>query len=272
MESAMGHWSRETTPFSGPTYITDEPEELAVRAAPRAASPAAAPAVAPPVPNGNGTAPAPNGASAPIQTTGTVTPLPTARPAAPGAPRPAVDPSTALQGDERLAQVRELIFGNEMRTYERRFAEVEERLAKRMATLQTELIREIASLRQSLEPRLTTLERGLEAAGDLVAQAQDAARETVDARVRDMRVEFMGYRKTLEQTMAQIEERVAKGGRQLTQEIVELRNQTAQQLSESSAEMVRRLGSVEGRMTDREALVRGLAELARGLVGTDPRA
>ncbi|MEZ4415624.1 MAG: hypothetical protein R3E10_07710 [Gemmatimonadota bacterium] len=263
MESAMGRWSTDSGHFPGSDTIPEAPEEVAVReasvSAPR------------PAPLGSAT----NGA-APASPTiaGMVTPLHTVRPTPAPTPAPSrpTPPVPGLAGEERLAQVRELIFGNEMRAYEKRFAEIEDRLVQRISTLQTELVRELATLRQTLEPRIGAVERELAELGEAEERAVEAAREAVEGRVRDMRVEFIGYRKTLEGTIAQVEERVAKGGRQLTQEIVELRHQTAQRLAEVAADADRRIGTVEGRMTDRETLVRGLAELARGLVGKDPHA
>ena len=172
-----------------------------------------------------------------------------------------------VAGDARLAQIRELIVGDDLRNYEQRFEETEKRLVAMMSGLQSELLSELSGLRHSIEPRLSAVERELAARSEDVAKAVSAAEGAVENRVREMRIEFIGYRKTLEQTIGQVEERVAKGGRQLAQEIAELRRQSAQEMADMGTEVTRRLDLIEAQSADRAALGKGLADLARTISG-----
>jgi hypothetical protein len=104
--------------------------------------------------------PPPSGASPPVPPLADAAPPPDVAdaPLAHGTPskagaraRPGSDPelSTAdAASDSNIDQLRDIIFGGQMREYERRFARMEERIAK-----------ELADVREEVRDRCTTLER-----------------------------------------------------------------------------------------------------------------
>lgn len=269
MDRAVNHWGQEQAPDSNPGYAEATPEGAVVshiNPEPHLdvdASPVAEQAIDPFAGGGD-----------PIEETAIEeTAMDTAELGiSQGTPTPSshrgdTPSAQGVAGDARLAQIRELIVGDELRSYEERFEETEKRIVAMMSGLQSELLSELSGLRHSIEPRLSAVERELAARSEDVARAVSAAEGAVENRVREMRIEFIGYRKTLEQTIGQVEERVAKGGRQLAQEITELRRHTAQEMADMGTEVTRRLDLIEGQAADRAALGKGLAQLARTISG-----
>ncbi len=259
MDRAVNHWDQDVAPQSETKYAEHTVDGVAApqlhTESPFEAN--ASPAVASPIDPFAGTTE--------IETTALDTAELGIEEAPPSAPAASEHDSTDAQA--QLTQLRELLVGSELKGYADRMQATEDRLVAMVSGLQSELLAELSGLRHSIEPRLAAVERELAARSDDVAQAVAAAEGAVDDRVREMRIEFIGYRKTLEQTIGQVEERVAKSGRQLTQEITELRRQAAQEMVNMGTELTSRLDQIEGQAADRTALGKGLAELARSLTG-----
>ncbi len=85
----------------------------------------------------------------------------------------AQDAGSAPQGGDNVDKIRELLFGEQMTGYERRFNELEKRL-----------ISEVEALRQSVEDGLAELRTHLEKRSDEVEEASVPRKQIADSLVK----------------------------------------------------------------------------------------
>ena len=92
------------------------------------------------------------------------------------------DPDTEAEGGASLEKVRDLLFGVQMRDYDRKFARLEERLVKETSDLREDVKKRLAAIEQLLAEEVETLnerlkteqdERVRRAAKDLSRQLED---------------------------------------------------------------------------------------------------
>ena len=157
-----------------------------------------------------------------------------------------------------LDKVRDLLFGGQMRDYDRRFARLEERLTKESAELRDEVKRRLSALEaymkaevESLSERLRT-EQDSRGAGD-----KDLARELRDAGQQ------------VEQKLSQLEDVVARGQRDLRQQLhaqhQELGDDIRQRVEDVLLRVAREAQELRSDKTDRKALAALLTEMAMRL-------
>lgn len=118
------------------------------------------------------------------------------------------DAASASLGDRKMEQIRDILFGSLSRDYDRRFAELGERIA-----------RELARVSQETERRLGAMEARVDAASERVltqlrqeATARTAADEDLESRLfqalRTQRGELSGHLDRVEKELAQNEVRM----------------------------------------------------------------
>lgn len=113
------------------------------------------------------------------------------RPAAPASPH-----AGSTRNAESLEQVRDLLFGSEMRALDRRVQRVEERVAREMTALRSDLKLRLESLQNDLSREVDGLTRAL---GEERAERQElvdkmtarieAVGEAIEARLEELRGE-----------------------------------------------------------------------------------
>jgi hypothetical protein len=159
-----------------------------------------------------------------------------------------------------LEKVRDILFGSQMRDVDRRFARLEERLAK-----------ETRDLKDEIRKRLDALEayanRENEALADRIRHEQG---ERTEAEARLAR-ELADTARTFERRTAALEEQLSKSQREIRQQLLEqhqrLSDDTRQKIEEVLSALAREAHELRNDKTDRLALASLLKEMAMRLTG-----
>ncbi len=166
-------------------------------------------------------------------------------------------PGAEGEGGERAGNVdkiRDILFGSQMRDYDRRFARFEERLLKETADLREDVKRRFESLEGFVRAEV-------EALTDRLQKEQGERTESDKELTRELREGQRAW----EKNAGQIEEQAAKTQRELRQQLLEearrLGEQIEQKAKDWSATLERETTELGGRMQDRFALADMLTEL-----------
>ena len=154
-----------------------------------------------------------------------------------------------------IDKIRDILFGGQMRDYERRFARLEERVAK-----------EAADLRDDTRRRFETLEafikQELQALGERLQSEQRARDEAVQNASRTLEE----TRQSLERKLAQFDEQSSRGQRDLRQQLLDqskgLSDEIRQRHDELRAIIEREVAALGNDKTDRAALAGLFSEVA----------
>lgn len=172
----------------------------------------------------------------------------------PGSARnPDADASAA-----NLDKVRDLIFGGQMRDYERRFLALEERIQK-----------ETTELREEVKKRLTALESLISREIDARNDRLRAEQEDRSNAAKDLARQLDDTARAFERKTTQLDDQMARGLREVRQQLHDQHlqlsddlKQQADQILEQLAREAQRLGADK---TDRASLAALLTEMAMRL-------
>jgi hypothetical protein len=173
-------------------------------------------------------------------------------------PAPATEADGLAGGN--LDKVRDLLFGGQMRDYDRKFARLEERLVKETAELRDDVKKRLAALEAYMKAEVESLSDRLRAEQDGRSAAdQDAAR---------------GLRETAQQfgqKVSQLDDLIARGQRELRQQLhaqhQELGDDIRQRVEEVLVRLAQEAQELRSDKTDRKALAALLTEMAMRLTG-----
>jgi molybdopterin converting factor small subunit len=159
-----------------------------------------------------------------------------------------------------LDKVRDLLFGGQMRDYDRKFARLEERLGKETAELREEVRRRLSALESYMKAEVESLSERLRAEQDGRAGAdKDLGRE-----LRDSAQQF-------DQKVSQLDDLVARNQRDLRQQLhaqhQELVDDIRQRVEEVLSRLAHEAQELRSDKTDRKALAALLTEMAMRLNG-----
>jgi hypothetical protein len=157
-----------------------------------------------------------------------------------------------------LDKVRDLLFGGQMRDYDRRFARLEERLAKESAELREEVKRRLAALEAYMKAEVDSLSDRLRSEQD----ARGAADQDLGRELRDTAQQF-------EQKVSQLEDAAARGQRDLRQQLhaqhQELGDDIRKRVEDVLVRLAQEAQELRSDKTDRRALAALLTEMAMRL-------
>ena len=152
-------------------------------------------------------------------------------------------------------KIRDIIFGSQMRDYDKKFARLEERLLKESADLREELKRRFASLESFMKSEVEALSDAQKAEKNERNQALNAHGGKLDETA-----------KAWERRAAQTDEQSAKAQRDLRQLVLDetkrLSEDIAQKHTNVAAELGRESQELRGMLTDKYALSDLFAELS----------
>jgi type VI protein secretion system component VasK len=157
-----------------------------------------------------------------------------------------------------LEKVRDLLFGVQMRDFDRKFARLEERLVQDTSELREDVKKRLASIEQLLGREIESLNERLKAEhDDRTASAANLSRQFEDA--------GRGF----EKRTAQIDDQLARNTRELRQQIHEQYQQLSDELKQKANEILERLAresqELRSDKTDRASLAALLTEMAMRL-------
>jgi seryl-tRNA synthetase len=157
-----------------------------------------------------------------------------------------------------LDKVRDILFGGQIRDYERRFSRLEERLVKETADLKDEVRKRLAALEQYVKEETKTLAERIKTEHDERSDStKDLARELRDAS------------KAFEKKTGQLDDQLARVQREARQQILELQQRLTDDLRQKIDEVLGRLTQeateLRADKTDRATLAALLTEMAMRL-------
>lgn len=163
-----------------------------------------------------------------------------------------------------IEQIRDIIFGTQMRDYERRFAQLEERLLKDSTDLRQEISRRLTALDESMRrelaelgDRLVTEQRARSQDVDQLNSVVDVARREAARRINDLAEETTKAQKEMQTELAQ--------------QSSALGEEIRQRWSDVSATLKREADELHFRKADRTVLGGLFAELAAQLADEERR-
>lgn len=160
---------------------------------------------------------------------------------------PTKNTKAAADAGANVDKIRDILFGSQMRDYDKRFGRFEERLLKETAELREEIKRRFASLETYVKNEVDAL----------TARQKAEKAERLEA-LKELAKELQDSTKAWERKAAQIEEAAAKAQRDLRQQILEESKRLAAEINEKHTDVARRLdketAELRGSLTDRLAL------------------
>jgi uncharacterized protein YoxC len=157
-----------------------------------------------------------------------------------------------------LEKVRDILFGSQMRDYDRRFARLEEKLMKETADAREDARRRFDSLEGFIKQEIAAL-------GDRLRAENQQRSQSADDLTREMR----DSSRSLTQKINQLDDQTAQANRELRQQILDqsknLADDIRQKYDELSALLHREARELRVDKTDRAALANLFTELAMRL-------
>jgi len=152
-------------------------------------------------------------------------------------------------------KIRDILFGSQMREYEKRFTRLEEQVAK-----------SLDGIREDVKKRLDALEAFTQQEVDSVsARLKNEKGERVEG-LKELTSELRGIAKSLEKKLSQMEEQMAEAQGDLRARILEqskgLSNEIDKAKKEFSAALDREVQTLRSEKTDRAALADLFNEIA----------
>ncbi|HRO59739.1 MAG TPA: hypothetical protein PK177_11340 [Burkholderiaceae bacterium] len=155
-------------------------------------------------------------------------------------------------------KIRDLLFGNQMQDYDRRFATLEERFLQRLRDVETEGTRNLgvfeANSKKQIESVAAQLREEKDARADAEKEIERTLRETIQSLEKRVR--------QLSDQLAQLEREL---GDRVTQESQGLREELKRRNDDTRSVFDRTIAELGGAKTDRKLLAGLFAELAKCL-------
>lgn len=171
-----------------------------------------------------------------------------------GANRPQSGGGTLAEGGN-IDKIREILFGVQMRDYEKRFSRLEERLLKESADLREDTRRRFDALE-------TFIRKELDSLGDRLKSEQG----TRDESVQELSRSLQETGKALERKIVQLDEQTSRNQSDLRQQILDqsksLNDEIRQKYEELTAALEREAVELRHDKTDRSALAALFTEVA----------
>ncbi len=154
-----------------------------------------------------------------------------------------------------IDKVRDILFGGQMRDYERRFIKLEERLLQETSELKDEVRKRLAALEQFMKQE----------AASLAERIKTEHEERTDA-TKDLAREQRESAKAFEKKAGALDDSIGKAQRELRQQLLELQQRMSDEMRQKVDDVLARLtqeaNELRNDKTDRAALASLLTEMA----------
>lgn len=167
----------------------------------------------------------------------------------------AAEPATTPAESGNVDKIRDILFGSQMRDYDKRFARLEERLLKESGELREETRRHFDALENYIRAEFGSLSERIK---------NDANRR--DELNEAMALHLQETAKNIERKLWQLDEQTSQAQRDLRQQLLgqsrELSDEIQRKSADLSAELAREASELRHDKTDRAALADLFTELA----------
>jgi len=166
------------------------------------------------------------------------------------------DDGTAPQSESgNVDKIREILFGGQMRDYDKKFARLEERLIKESAELREDTKRSVGALETFVKNEFEALSSRLQ-----------AEQQTREGAVEGVSRELHNTAKSLETKLAQFDNQTGQAHRELRQQLLDQSKSLSEEIrrkhEEMSSVLEREVADLNHEKTDRSALSALFTELA----------
>ncbi|SEA90136.1 hypothetical protein [Variovorax sp. YR216] len=186
-------------------------------------------------------------------------------------PVPSIDPQAALAAQAAMAtrgngsadasgvdKMRELLFGNQMQDYDKRFSVMEERFQLRLRDLESESTRSLGGLETTIKKQLESVAGQFREEKDLRADAD-----------KELERSLREHTQALEKRLAQVSDQLARQERDFTErlnhEVQALRDEMRRRQDDMRATTERMFAELGNVKTDRNLLAGLFVEIAKCL-------
>jgi uncharacterized phage infection (PIP) family protein YhgE len=164
------------------------------------------------------------------------------------------NPNSEGQG-ANVDKIRDILFGSQMRDYEKRFARLEETVSKAIDTLREDMTKRFDTLSNFVQQEVDSLSQRLKTEkAERTESAKEISREIKEAA------------KALEKKLGQMEEQMADGQSELRAKLLEhsktFNNEIEKLRRDASAALDREVTTLRTEKTDREGLADLFAEFS----------
>ncbi len=163
-----------------------------------------------------------------------------------------------LPGGGNIDRIRDIIFGNQMRDYEKRFIRLEERLLK-----------ESADLREDVKRRFEQLDQYTRHEVDALSERLKSEHTARGAALGELTRELRDLAKNTEKKTVQLDEQAIKNARELRQQLLDqarqLSDELRQRFDDLAAIVEHEASELRDDKTDRAALASLFTEMAMRL-------
>lgn len=156
----------------------------------------------------------------------------------------------ALAGGASIDKVRDILFGVQMRDYDKRFARLEERLLK-----------ETSDLKDDVKKRLAALEQYVKQEVDALGERLSAEHSGRTDDVKDLGQQLRETSKAFEKKTATMDDQSAKAQRDLRQQLLEQQQRLTEEMQQRHHELLEALSRDAGELRDEKADRAALASL-----------
>ena len=167
---------------------------------------------------------------------------------------------TDAGADRNVDQIRDILFGGQMRDYERRFQELNERLEADFKALRLDLDKRVAALDKRLDEQLDKLGKGLR---QEIADRNKAVEDLESRLLQSARTQ----RGELTHAIEAVGHELSTTDERLRRAIAELEGALQEQAAQSNTALTRSQDSVRAEKVGREDLAALLTEVALRLKG-----
>jgi small-conductance mechanosensitive channel len=171
--------------------------------------------------------------------------------------------SAADDGGGNIDKVRDILFGGQMRDYDRRFSRFEERLAQETAELKDDLRKRLTALEQFIKQELASV-------SDRIKSEHDERAGAIKEVTRDLRENA----KTFEKKTSQLDDQIEKLKAELRKQTLDLHKRLSDDIQGKVDDVLARLNQTATDLrhdkTDRAELAALLNEMALRIAADPP--
>jgi DNA anti-recombination protein RmuC len=165
------------------------------------------------------------------------------------------DESDSLAEVGNIDKIRDILFGVQMRGYEKRFSRLEERMLK-----------ESTDLRDETRKRFDALEAFVKSEFEALTERLQTEQRARDESIQTLSRELQGADQALERKLTQFDEQTTRGLRDLRQQILDQSKNMSEEIRQKHAELValveRETAELGHAKTDRASLASLFTEVA----------
>lgn len=163
---------------------------------------------------------------------------------------------TSLDVDEQgnVDKIRDILFGNQMREFDRKFAQLEDRIASDLAAIRQENTQQIESLQSFVESEVDIL-------SNKIASEEKIRIEQLDELDADLKKSV----KQIEQKLAELSKALEKSSRDTNQKMLKQNQDHSTELSKQIEQSRKRMDGYREELTVGKVDRNALAEMLNGL-------